>query len=346
MLAASPPRDHWYIAARSRDLDRRPLGATVLGEPLALFRADGGRAASLADRCAHRNLALSRGRLVEGRLECAYHGWRYSASGACVEIPSLGAGPGRLSVPAYPVAEAGGFVWVFVGEKAPPGAPRPFPHESERGYTTFVMKNRFEAGAFACLENFLDCPHTAYVHRGLFRSPRARDVAARVSTSRDEVRVEFDERPERDSLVKRLLFPKKRALAHTDRFLMPTTSRVDYHFGPDWHFVITSQCTPVTVDTTDVYTVVSFRAGRLGPLVRLFFEPLCRRIIRQDLDVLKAQTDDIRRFGGPRFTSVASDLVGPQIVRMWREVRPRPSPPVRHAEIEAPPVSRDVVLRF
>jgi len=274
-----------------------------------------------------------------GRLECAYHGWRYAGSGACTLVPSLPEVPPRLGVGSYPALEADGFVWVFVGKGVPAAPPRPFPHRGERGWTTFVMKNRFEAGALACLENFLDCPHTAYVHQGWFRSARAKDVAARVSESGDEVRVEFDEHPERDSLVARLLFPKGRTLEHTDLFLMPATSRVDYVFGPDWHFIITSQCTPVSDEATDVYTVVTFHARRIGPLVRLYFEPLSRRIIRQDLDVLRAQTEDIRRAGGPRFISVASDLVGPRIAHRWREAARAPAAAV------APDV-REVVLRF
>jgi phenylpropionate dioxygenase-like ring-hydroxylating dioxygenase large terminal subunit len=247
-------------------------------------------------------------------------------------------------VPAYATTECDGFVWVFVGNTTPRTQPRPFPHRAERGWTTFVMKNRFEAGALACLENFLDCPHTAYVHHAWFRSPRSREVSAQVTRAIDEVRVEFDERPRRDSVVARLLFPKGRPLAHTDRFLMPTTSRVDYVFGPDWHFIITSQCTPVTDEVTDVYTVVTFHAFRVGALVRLYFEPLCRRIIRQDLDVLKAQTEDIRRFGGPRFTSVMSDLVGPQIARLWREPSPGPLPETAAGATDA--AHHEVVLRF
>ena len=333
MIGASPPREHWYIAARSRDLGAKPLAVTILGEPIALFRTADGRPAALADRCAHRNLALSRGRVVGGALECAYHGWRYAGGGACTLVPSLPEVPERIGVPAYHAQEADGFVWVFVGKAVPAGGPRPFPHLGERGWTSVVMRNRFEAGALACLENFLDCPHTAYVHRGWFRTTRAKDVAARVSGSADEVVVEFDETPQRDSLVGRLLFPKGRTLQHTDRFLMPTTSRVDYVFGADWHFIITSQCTPVEEGLTDVYTVVTFHARRIGPLVRLYFEPLCRRIIRQDLDVLKAQSADIRRAGGARFTSVESDLLGPQIARRWRE--PQGEPGVR-----------EVVLRF
>jgi phenylpropionate dioxygenase-like ring-hydroxylating dioxygenase large terminal subunit len=341
---SQPPSEHWYIAARSRDLRRRPVAATVLGAPVVLFRNGDGRVSALADRCAHRNLALSRGRVVENALECAYHGWRYDGRGACTLIPSLAEVPGRIGVPAYPAVEADGFVWIFVGQTRPSSAPRPFPHRGEPGWSTFVMKNRFEAGALACLENFLDCPHTAYVHQGWFRSARAKDVPARVTCTADEVRVEFDERPEHDSIVARLLFPKGSTLQHTDRFLMPTTSRVDYRFGPDWHFIITSQCTPVSDELTDVYTVVTFRARGLATLVRLYFEPLSRRIIRQDLDVLKAQTEDIRRFGGPRFTSVASDLVGPRIARLWREPQPPASDPPRVAPAEVE--TREVVIRY
>ncbi len=343
MSTPGAPREHWYVAASSAALRAGPFARTILGEPLVLFRGSDGAPAALVDRCAHRNLALSRGRCVAGTVECAYHGWRYDGSGACVAIPSLpapGTDAGRIGVAARPAVELFGFVWVWMGAGAAEGSPRPFSHLGERGWTTFVMVNRFEAGAHACLENFLDCPHTAFVHHGWFRSEKARDVPARVETTLDEVRVEFDERPARDSLVSRLLFPPGRVLVHTDRFLMPSTSRVDYDFGPDWHFIITSQCTPVTDEITDVYTVVTFRAFKVGALVRLFFEPMCRRIIRQDLDVLKAQTEDIRRFGGPRFTTVASDLVGPQIQRLWRDaagggtlVRERPA-------------ARDVVLRF
>jgi phenylpropionate dioxygenase-like ring-hydroxylating dioxygenase large terminal subunit len=332
-------RDHWYIAAEAGALRARPLARVVLGEPLVLFR-ENGRAAALQDRCAHRNMALSRGRVSEGCIECPYHGWRYAGDGSCVEIPSLEeAAPARsIGVRSYRTVEQDGYVWVYMGDGVPASPPRPFAHKGETGWTTFTMANRFEAGALACLETFLDCPHTVYVHRGLFRSAEARPVRARVSCGPDEVEVLFEEERDAGSVVSRLLFPSGRRLVHTDRFLMPSTSRVDYSFGDDRHFIITSQCTPVREHETDVYTVVTFRFGRIAPLVRLAFEPLSRRIIRQDLDVLKAQTEQIKLFGGKHFTSTESDLVGPHIQRLWREAE--------RAHAADPPPARDVVLRF
>src|SRR5262245_24527932 len=178
------------------------------------------------------------------------------------------------------------------------------------------MRNGFEAGAFACLENFLDCPHTVFVHRGWFRTRDPRPLTAEVRRFRDRVEAVFQDEQPAWSLVRTLFFPAA-PLQHTDRFLLPATSRVDYAFSPDRHFVITSQCTPVTEEETRVYTVVSFRFGRLGPLVRLLLEPVCRRIIAQDVRVLRRQTAQLRRFGGPRFTVVDTDLFARHIRLLW-----------------------------
>ncbi len=120
------------------------------------------------------------------------------------------------------------------------------------------------------------------------------------------------------SLFWRTVFPGMCILFHTFAFLMPTTSRVDYRFGPDRHFIITSQCTPVSDGETLVYTVMNFRFGRIGPLVRLFFAPLSRKIIRQDRDILRSQSQNLRRFGGSEFTFVETDLVAPHIWALWQ----------------------------
>ncbi|MBK8233425.1 MAG: aromatic ring-hydroxylating dioxygenase subunit alpha [Candidatus Eisenbacteria bacterium] len=355
-------RAYWYIAARSRELRRKPLPRTLLGEPIVLFRRDDGSPAALEDRCAHRNLALARGCVRRGTLECAYHGWRYDAAGRCVDIPALVGEADRpdIRIRSYPACEADGFIWVYFGAEPPAGPPRPFPHHREPGWMSFLLVNRFEAGAYACLENFLDCPHTVYVHTGWFRSKRARELRAKLRDLPDGYEAEFVDERNAQSVVSRLLFPRGSRLIHTDRFLMPTTSRVDYRFGDQRHYVITSQCTPVTETETMVYTMVTFRfdrRGLLGPFVRLYFEPIARHIIRQDVAILRAQSMDIRRFGSPRFRSTAADLLGPQILRLWRaENHRRPTDP----SVTAPrlggtdrttaegtaPSGTEVILRF
>jgi len=82
-------RDYWYIAANARDLRSHPLQRTILGEDVVLFRDDTNKPAALRDRCAHRNMRLSLGKVHDGCIECPYHGWTYSRDGACVAVPSF-----------------------------------------------------------------------------------------------------------------------------------------------------------------------------------------------------------------------------------------------------------------
>src|SRR3954471_23925492 len=108
----------WYVACQSADLRDRPLARSVLGVPLVLFRGEGGKAAALLDRCPHRNVPLSLGRVVAGgRLECAYHGWQFEGGGRCTHIPGLLVEQGREGrerrAPSAAVREQDGFIWVY-----------------------------------------------------------------------------------------------------------------------------------------------------------------------------------------------------------------------------------------
>ena len=334
-------RDFWYIATESGSLKRRPLASAMLGESVVLFRDDGGKAGALEDRCAHRNAPLSAGRVSNGCIECPYHGWRYDGLGTCTHIPSLGEGAKlpRHSVRSYPVQEQDGFVWVYLGEGVPTTAPFKFPHAGEQRWSTFRMRTRFQTDVEACLENFLDCPHTAYVHKGWFRNHDTSQLKAYVRTRDGVAEAEFENEPVSDSIITRLFYPRGRKPRHTDRFIMPSVSRVDYEFGPDRHFIISSACTPVSDWETQVYTVITFCFGHIAPMVRLVFEPMARRILRQDVDILTLHGQQMRKSGGPRYAHVETDLLGIEIQRMRRRCE-------RGEASQQQEVERAVIMRF
>ena len=104
----------------------------MLDVPLVLFREADGSARALLDRCPHRNVPLSVGRCVGGEVECGYHGWRFDGAGTCVEVPGLAedrADRAVRRVPAFPVVEQDGMVWVAPCGVAPivgPDDPRKF----------------------------------------------------------------------------------------------------------------------------------------------------------------------------------------------------------------------------
>ncbi len=334
-------REFWYIAAQSRSLKQRPLASVILGESVVLFRDEEGRAGALEDRCAHRNAPLSAGRVSNGCIECPYHGWRYDGQGSCVHIPSLGEGAKlpRHTVRSYRAQEQDGYVWVYMGEDVPKTAPFKFPHVDERRWSTFRMRTRFQTDVEACLENFLDCPHTAYVHKGWFRNHDTRQLKAYVRTRDGVAEAEFENEPVSHSVITRLFYPRGRKPRHTDRFIMPSVSRVDYEFGPDRHFIISSACTPVSDWETQVYTVITFCFGHIAPAVRWVFEPMARRILRQDVDILTLHGQQMRKLGGPRYSHVETDLLGIEILRMRRRCE-RGEPP-QQQEVE-----RAIILRF
>ena len=50
-----------------------PFTRTILNEPVVMFRTQDGIVA-LEDRCCHRALPLSMGKVVENNIQCGYHG--------------------------------------------------------------------------------------------------------------------------------------------------------------------------------------------------------------------------------------------------------------------------------
>lgn len=107
----------WYVAAYDRELeDGGPLGRTLLNEPVVLFKDSSGRAVALEDRCCHRHLPLSLGRVVGDRLQCGYHGLEFDGTGTCVGVPGQTKVPPGASVRTFPLVEKYGFFWIWMGD--------------------------------------------------------------------------------------------------------------------------------------------------------------------------------------------------------------------------------------
>ena len=121
-------RNYWYPILQSEILPvGQPVGTTCLGEKLAIWRDTAGRPCVVNDRCPHRAAALSIGRVVEGDLQCKFHGLRFSGDGCCSLIPwEPEDSPllGEVSISAYPAEERGGYIWAYIGDadKFPPPA--------------------------------------------------------------------------------------------------------------------------------------------------------------------------------------------------------------------------------
>jgi phenylpropionate dioxygenase-like ring-hydroxylating dioxygenase large terminal subunit len=265
---------------------------------------------------------LSLGRMVDGgRLECAYHGWQFDGSGACRLVPGLlgdGDGAGRRA-PAFAVREQNGLVWIWAtADDTPVGEPFGLPCASAPGYSTVTRVLEMDATMHAVVENALDVPHTAFLHRGLFRGGARHEVTAIVRRTPTMVEAEYVGEPRPEGFVGKLLAPGGGVVQHWDRFVLPSVAQVEYRMGAENHLLVTSLCTPVSDTRTRMFAVVSLRLRALTGLVARLVQPIALRIFRQDARILAAQTDVIRRFGGEQYMSTELDMVGPQVWRLLR----------------------------
>jgi phenylpropionate dioxygenase-like ring-hydroxylating dioxygenase large terminal subunit len=322
----------WYIAARSEELRAKPIVSRIWDMPIVLFRDGEGRATALIDRCPHRNVPLSMGHVVGGRLECAYHGWQFKGgkgggegdAGRCVHIPSRAEGdpdgPARRA-PSFPVREHDGFIWVYTALDATPDVePYRFRLRDVRGYTSLSRSVTAQCTVHAATENALDVPHTAFLHRGLFRAEsRGLTITAAVRRSRDRVETEYLGEPRPVGLVARILSPSGGMVTHFDRFLLPSVSEVEYKIGDENHILIASAMTPISDFETRLHAVVSFRLRIPHFLAALFLRPLAMKVFSQDAIMLRAQTEAIRRFGGEQYASTEIDVMGRHIWRLLRQ---------------------------
>ena len=316
---------HWFILCTSAELRKKPLARTLQGVPMVLFRDGQGKPGALLDRCPHRNVPLSAGRMHEGQLQCGYHGWRFDREGACKHIPSLlGESDAKARhATSYPTLEQDGFVWVYSGARGETEPPETSPYRFEKasapGYTTVRQIVESPGTLHATIENALDVPHTAYLHQGLFRS-KSRNITidAEVTRTKDRVAAEYIGEPRPPGIVARILSPSGGTVTHFDRFILPSIAEVEYSIGTENHILVASAMTPVSDFVTRIFAVVSFKLRIPGALIKPFLHPLALAIFKQDAAILKLQTESIERFGGEQFASTEIDVLGRHIWRLLK----------------------------
>ena len=126
-------KNHWFPALFSDELKEGEFDATTLcGEPI-LLRREAGQVHALEDRCCHRGVPLSKKPYCfkEGTVTCWYHGYTYGLGDG--ELKTIIGSPddpliGNASIKTYPVTEAAGMIFVFVGD-ADFGEPPPLSHD-------------------------------------------------------------------------------------------------------------------------------------------------------------------------------------------------------------------------
>ena len=163
-------RRFWLPALLPDELpapDCTPVRVRLLSEDLVAFRDTEGRLGLISAYCAHRRAHLFFGRNEECGIRCIYHGWKYDVDGNCVDLPTEPAESNfkdKIKLPSYPLREAGGIIWAYMGAKNRiPELPR-LPITQVPPDHKFVIKRLQESNFAQALEGGIDSAHTRYLH--------------------------------------------------------------------------------------------------------------------------------------------------------------------------------------
>src|SRR4051812_34283641 len=83
-------RRYWQPAALVGELsgNRPGKAGKLMGENRVIFRDERGRYGLIGRACPHRGTDLAYGRLEDGGLRCAFHGWLFGVTGRCLQTPA------------------------------------------------------------------------------------------------------------------------------------------------------------------------------------------------------------------------------------------------------------------
>ena len=164
-------RRYWLPALLSEEVpesDGPPKRVRLLGEDLVAFRDSSGAVGLLAEACPHRGTSLALAFNGECGLRCIYHGYKFDVSGTCVDTPTEPEGSrfaAKIKAIAYPVREAGGVIWAYLGAldlepRFPAFEWLALPTTHQRAYKVFEECNYAQA-----VEGAIDSAHAGVLHR-------------------------------------------------------------------------------------------------------------------------------------------------------------------------------------
>lgn len=268
----------WTPVALSKDVRQEPLGLKLAGTGIVLFRGANGKVGALVDRCPHRGVALSLGRVEDGCLVCPFHGWRFDTSGCVARVPwNPDAKTANLRGVELPVCEEGGLVWVFTSPRARPSSgPRPaaFLGRPELRISGFSVE--IKTHWTRVMENMLDWPHLPFVHGSSIGRGMRGKADARMEISMEERETGFSSSISIDGE------PQPGTL----EFRWPNQMVLTIFDGPRT-LIMQNVCVPVDDETTRLFIVTARSFLKLAVFDRLF-ERSNRRIVAEDRAVIES----------------------------------------------------------
>src|SRR5439155_6284472 len=290
-------RSYWQPVALVDELQGpRPVKAVrLLGEDLVLFKNDN-KYGLLERHCPHRGADLAYGRLEDGGLRCAFHGWLFDVSGQCLATPAEPRGSRlheHIRQKSYPVTERSGILFAYLGAGEAPAFPHFDCFVAPNEYT-FAFKGYWDCNWLQALEVGIGPAHASWLHKFFEDEDPAKSYGRQFrSTPADsempmsKVLREYDSpeiRVERTAYGMRLQTLRKINEVHThlrvtnilfpQAFVIPMSPEMtisQWHvpvddYGCYWYSIFTSFGAPVDKDTMRNQRLKTYPAPDYKPI--------------------------------------------------------------------------------
>ena len=191
-------RRYWYPVATAEEMrDVWTKRVRLLGEDLVLYRDRSGRLGLIGEVCPHRRASLAYGIPAMDGIRCPYHGWKFDATGACIEQPNEPEGStfkDKVNIGGYPVTELGGLIWGYLGPHPEPLIPKLDGFVVEPAIRT-IGRALVPCNWLQIMENSCDPVHTEWLHGHLqeFVEEQRDGIKPSFPISRHHVAIAFDE---------------------------------------------------------------------------------------------------------------------------------------------------------
>ena len=299
--------ENWYpICAIEKLVAGGIYPFRLLNEPLILFRNAMGQAVCLQDRCPHRSTPLSLGRLVNGVVECRYHGWQFDGTGQCVRIPALAkesAFPKRSCAVAKLVVEEYGLIWVYHGNQQ---STQSLSANYDQHFSGYIGKNctRFDYSMDIAIphelmiENLLDPAHLPFAHHGtLSKREKAAPIKFTIHHEQDKICGISETASSPRNKQQRFYFDPPCTVYFDISFKGRGIRQVHY-------------CLPLTPETMRLNSVFFYQNMpwmKWMPFIKAFHNRMSRKIVKQDIAMLKGQYQNIQQGAKPWHQAIAAD---------------------------------------
>lgn len=162
-----PPVPHgWYALLRSNQVPRgKVVPLHYFGRALIAFRGPNGKPAVRDAYCPHYGAHLGvGGKVVDGTVECPFHGWRFDVEGRCTYAPFADRPP-KVSIGGFPVREHSGLIFVHTGPGEPEWEVPEIPEATSGAFARpidDVQTSRIHIQEMR--ENIVDESHFHFIH--------------------------------------------------------------------------------------------------------------------------------------------------------------------------------------